>query len=228
MLIGTNTLDPLFDQYCEESSFSHSSPCHGYNYVVRTLQIQRKQQACGKLGVVKLRGRELEVLPAKQKVLLEGCMYVSSFNTEKCGLLEQPSTSIFPGGVFVDCCLISLPEHGSRKLPVFLRNETERDIILPANCIIADLLAVDAVLENHPVTDKNGQKHIVECTTQQAETKNSVKSFDFGPSLPEEWRERITEKLCSFSHVFAQHDLDFGHATKTQHHIKLKDESPIK
>lgn len=38
----------------------------------------------------------------------------------------------------------------------------------------------------------------------------------------------MTEKLSSFSHVFAQHDLDFGHATKTQHHIKLKDETPIK
>lgn len=42
LLIGTNTLDPLYDQYCEEPSFSQSSPCHGYNYVLRTLQIRRK------------------------------------------------------------------------------------------------------------------------------------------------------------------------------------------
>lgn len=56
LLIGTNTLDPLFDQYCEESSFSHSSPCHGYNYVLRTLQMRKKQATSGKLGFMKLRG----------------------------------------------------------------------------------------------------------------------------------------------------------------------------
>lgn len=46
--------------------------------------------------------------------------------------------------------------------------------------------------------------------------------------LPKEWTERITAKLNRFFHVFAQHDLDFGHATKIQHHIKLKDQTPIK
>lgn len=83
-----NALDPLFDQYCDESSSPHSSPCHGYNYVLRTLQVRKKQATSGKLGFVRLGGREQEVLPAKQKVLLEGCMHVSSVNTEKYGLLE--------------------------------------------------------------------------------------------------------------------------------------------
>lgn len=228
LLIGTNTLDPLFDQYCDESSFSFNLPCHGYSHVLCTLQLRKKQATSGKLGFVKLRGREQEVLPAKQTVLLEGCMCVSSVNTEKFGLLEQPSRSTLPGGVFVNCCLISLPQRGSNRLPVLLRNETERDIILPTNCIIADLTLVDSVIENRCVVDEKDQKHVVECFSHQAEAEPCRKSFDFGPSLPGEWKERITTKLSSFSHVFAQHDLDFGHATKIQHHIKLKDETPIK
>ena len=121
-----------------------------------------------------------------------------------------------------------MPEHGSNKLPVLLRNETERDIILSTNCVIADLTVADSVIENHHVVDEEDRKHVVECSTHQAEAKLPGKSFDFGPSLPEEWKERITTKLSSFSHVFAQQDLDFGHATKIQHHIKLKDETPIK
>lgn len=226
LLIGTNTLDPLYDQCCDEFSLSHNSSCYGYRRVLRTLQLRKKQATSGELGFLKLRGREQAVLPAKQRVPLEGYMCVNSVNTEKCALIEQPSRSTLPGGVFVDCCLISLPEHGSNKLPVFLRNETEHDIILPTNCVIADLTVADTVIENHLV-DRGGQKHVVDCSTHQAETCPG-KSFDFGPSLPEQWKERVTLKLNTFSDVFAQHDLDFGHATKIQHHIKLKDETPIK
>lgn len=228
LLIGTNTLDPLYDQCCDESSFPQNPSCHGYRHVLRTLQLRKKQATSGKLGFVKLRGKEQEILPAKQKVVLEGYMCVNSANTEKYGLLEQPSISTLPGGVFVDCCLISLPEHGSNKLPVILRNETEHDIILPTNCVIADLTVAEVVVDNHHAVEKDDQKRVVECSTQQTQEKCQGKSFDFGPSLPEEWKERVMMKLSTFSDVFAQHDLDFGHATRIQHHIKLKDETPIK
>lgn len=130
----------------------------------------------------------------KQKVLLEGCMYVSTVNTEKYGLFKKPSTTTLPGDVFVDCCLISLPEHGSKKLPVLLRNETEQNIILPTNCIIVDLAVVDSLLENRHVVDRDDQKHVVECSTHQAEAKYPVRSFDFGPSLPGEWTERESQQ----------------------------------
>ena len=71
-------------------------------------------------------------------------------------LLEQPSRSTLPGGVFVDCCLISLPEQGSDKLPVLLRNETELDIILPTNCVITELTVADTVIDNHHSVDGDG------------------------------------------------------------------------
>lgn len=228
LLIGTNTLDPLYDQCCDESSLPQNSSCYGYKQVLRTLKLRRKQATSGELGFVKLRGRKQEVLPAKQKVLLEGYMCVNSVNTEKYALVEQPSRSTLPGGVFVDCCLISLPEHGSNKLPVILRNETEHDIILPTNCVIAELVVADTVIENHHPVDGDGQKTVIDCSSHQTRQNCPGKKFDFGTSLSEEWKERVTQKLSTFSDIFAQHDLDFGHATKIQHHIKLKDETPFK
>ena len=91
------------------------------------------------------------------------------------------------------------------------------------------LFAPDCVLPN-PVPDKNNQNVSATCSQQQqtADTKPAL-SFDFGTSpLSEEYKQRITQKLNTFSDVFSHHDLDFGHATKIQHHIKLKDETPFK
>lgn len=53
--------------------------------------------------------------------------------------------------------------------------------------------------------------------------------FDFGDSpIPGEWKDRISQKLCSMPEVFALHDLDFGRTDKVTHHIRLHDETPFK
>lgn len=62
-----------------------------------------------------------------------------SMGDETWAVLEQPAKSILPGGVFVDNCLITLPKSSHFKVPVSLRNETDHDILLPKNCILAEL-----------------------------------------------------------------------------------------
>lgn len=52
-------------------------------------------------------------------------------------------------------------------------------------------------------------------------------NFDDSPLTPE-WKERVTRKLNSLHEAFACHDLDFGHTTKTKHHIRLHVEMPFK
>lgn len=54
LLIGTNTLDPLYEQFCENDSFQDGVYC-GYHQVLRTLRIRHKQSLEGKLGLVNLR-----------------------------------------------------------------------------------------------------------------------------------------------------------------------------
>lgn len=229
LLIGTNTLDPLYEHLCESTLPDFKVLPYGYQQVLKTLASRKRQTDSGKIGLVKLRGRTQKVLLANQKLLLEGFVHASHAKPEQCAITEQPTTCSLPGGVFVDCCFISLPKHSSYKVPVVLRNETNHDITLPTNCVIAELVAPDCVI-SCPEPEKGDPKVSATCNSlQQASNSRPPLSFDFGESpLSEEWKERITKKLNTFSDVFSQNDLDFGHATHIRHHINLKDETPFK
>lgn len=229
LLIGTNTLDIVYEQQCE-NHVTHSQPLnHGYQQVLKALEIRKKHSASGKLGFVKLKGQRQELLPANDKVLLEGYVCANQIKAEHCALLEQPSSSSLPGGVIVDSCLISLPQSSPYKVAVQLRNETNRDILLPTNCVIADLVVPDQITCICRSVQNTNQEMAANCSSKQQPIAESGLCFDFGSSaLPEDWKQRITEKLNGFSDVFSCHDLDFGHATKIKHHINLKDETPFK
>lgn len=243
ILIGTNTLDLLFEQFCDDSSLLDNPYC-GYQQVLKTLQLRHKQNEDGRLGFVKLQGREPDVIPAREKVVLEGFVNVSAMNNEKWALLEQPTISALPGGIFTDSCLITLPTQSPYKIPVVLRNETSHDVVLPTNCVIAEFSVPQEIIEpqNTPVSQQqeaqscqsqtascSSQQQPVSHTSEQQSDKGVNLKFDFGDSpLSEEWKARITQKLNSYSDIFSHHDLDFGHATKVKHHIRLKDETPFK
>lgn len=141
---------------------------------------------------------------------------------ETWALLEQPSESVLPGGVFVDNCLITLPRRSPFKVPVSLRNETDHDILLPSNCILAELSIPHKLVQSSSMRE-------VKLAAASCFSQPERLQFDFGQSpLSADWKARVVESLNSFSDVFSQHDLDFGHATKIKHHIRLKDETPFK
>lgn len=121
VLIGTNTLDTLYEQYCD--AVPPVNAYCGYQQVLQILQFRQKQQD-GQLGFVKLRSSEPDVIPAGQKVVLEGFINVSGISNEKWALLEQPTLSSLPGGILTDRCLITLPARSPHKIPVVLSNET--------------------------------------------------------------------------------------------------------
>ncbi|KAK7886058.1 hypothetical protein WMY93_025679 [Mugilogobius chulae] len=101
--------------------------------------------------------------------------------------------------------------------------------MLPGNCVLAELHIAEQVYDTQNLSNANSAA----CCSLSAESPTSPSkeqlAFDFGDSpLNEEWKNRITQSLSTYSDVFACHDLDFGHATKVKHKIKLKDETPIK
>lgn len=233
LLIGTNTLDPLYEQYCDGNPLASNTYC-GYQQVLKTLQLRRKQNFEGQIGVVKLGRHEPGIIPAGQKVVLEGFISGSEANNERWAILEEPSMSSLPGGIFIDSCLISIPARSPYKVPVVLRNETSHDIVLPTNSVIAEL---GIPHEISPILNTCNPNLLLSpptvCSSQQYshcnEQQSDKVSFDFGDSpLPTKWKKRITQTLNTYSDVFSQHDLDFGHATKVKHRIKLKDETPFK
>lgn len=96
----------------------------------------------------------------------------------------------------------TLPVKRTYRMPVLLRNETQSDITIPPKPVLAEIHAVQQVMEKEHSAVSN-----------VPETKEM--KFDFGESpLPPEWKERITKPLNSMPEVFAQHDLDYGHTDK--------------
>lgn len=56
LLIGTNTLDPIYEQYGKEPLHHLESFPYGYRQVLRTLMVRKKQADSGTIGLVKRRG----------------------------------------------------------------------------------------------------------------------------------------------------------------------------
>ncbi|KAL7841512.1 hypothetical protein SRHO_G00252030 [Serrasalmus rhombeus] len=233
VLIGTNTLDPLYEQFCDGNPLVSNTYC-GYQQVLKTLQLRQKQNSEGQIGVVRLGRHEQGIIPARQKVVLEGFVSRSEANNEKWAVLEEPSISSLPGGIFIDSCLISIPARHPYKIPVVLRNETSHDIVLPSNSVLAELCIPHEISQTYNTYSLSQlSSSSIVCSSQQQprrdEQQTNSLSFDFGDSpLPAKWKKRITETLNTYSEVFSQYDLDFGHATKVKHRIKLKDETPFK
>ncbi len=218
VLIGTNTLDILYEQQLNAKSPMHQPSLFGYRVVLKTLEMRRKQNTSGVLGHVRLRSNVPEVMSAGQTVVVEGSVAVPG-GVDKCVVVEHPSDSSLPGGVFVKRCLFT-PSNGQPvRVPVVLKNETEHDVAIPPRCMIAELHAVESVLPQPHVSPVS--KHLP--------AQESNFALNFGESsLPQEWRDRISAKLSEMPDVFSQHDLDFGHTQKVKHRIQLHDETPFK
>ena len=239
VLIGTNTLDPLYEEFCDDDTLKAATLC-GYVQVLKALQHRHQQYSSGTLGIVRLRGSTPEVIPAGQKVRLQGFIGARAVGSEDWALLEEPSNSNLPGGIFTDRCLITIPTQAPYKVPVILRNESDHDIILPTNCVIAELTVAHEIVHdadpnqepthlNKEPSQADKSQYTACISSQQAQDESPKLKFNFGDSpVPEDWKTKITQRLSDYADVFAQHELDFGHATKVKHHIKLKDETPFK
>ncbi|XP_049332090.1 uncharacterized protein LOC111196705 [Astyanax mexicanus] len=222
LLIGTNTLDVLYEKHFEKNQLKHQSPHHGYKMVLKTLEMRHKQTENCTVGTVRLHSNAPKIIPAGQCSILEGS--VNHRGADRWVVLESPSTASLPGGLIVTNSLISLPDKFHAKLPVVLRNETDHDITLTPNRVLAELHALQQILPSDALN-----KNSIDTSPMTASAIDASIKFDFADSpVPAEWRERIECKLRAMPEVFAHHDLDFGHTNQVKHRIKLSDETPFK
>lgn len=229
VLIGTNALDILYEEHCDDRNPNKLSSVYGYRQIIRVLKLRNREKSSGLIGLTMLKNKVQQVIPAQERVCLEGSMRTNT--TSQYAVIEQPESSTLPGGIFVESCLVTLPKHRPCKLSVWVRNENEHAVTLPSNCVIAELHTPEAIHVRPPDSNK-GRETAACCTISPDTGKEPAKAeliFDFHDSpLPEKWKDRITKSLSDYSDVFAQSDLDFGHASKVRHHINLKDDTPFK
>ncbi len=100
VLIGTNTLDVLYEQSLKSNSPTYQPSSFGYRVVLSTLETRRRQNTSGILSYVRLKGKAPEVMAAGQTVVVEGFVTVPP-GVDKCVVVEHPSNSSLPGGLFV-------------------------------------------------------------------------------------------------------------------------------
>lgn len=219
VLIGTNTMDVLYDKYSDDGSTDYQPAHYGYQAVIKVLELQRRQ-ANYNYGMVKLQGKNPEVILAGKTVVIEGIAVAKNFQGETTVIVEHSPSSSLPGGLIVQSCLVDLPNQRLFELPVILSNVSEHDVVLSAGCKIVDISSYQRVLS------------LQHCASESAKGEPPPKSsvhFNFGDSpIPLEWKEHIVQQLHSMPEVFAQHDLDFGRTDKVAHRIKLSDETSFK
>ncbi|KAL4008013.1 hypothetical protein ACER0C_001865 [Sarotherodon galilaeus] len=227
MLIGTNTLDVLFDIYSETDLANRQPLSCGYKVVFKIIELRRKQTTDNHQGVVKLQGKVPQVIPAGSTVVMEGVALGRGLQDEKSVIVEYPSSSPLPGGLLLKAGLVDFPQRQPHKLPVVISNESDHDVVLPAKCTIAEVSAYQTILlKEH---NKTKQSEPPQRTPETPSSQEPTITFNFGDSpVPLEWKQRITQQLSSMPEVFAQHDLDFGRTDQVRHHIKLSDDTPFK
>lgn len=58
--------------------------------MLKVLELRHKQGQDGNLGLVRLSGKDPQVIPAGHTIALEGLVNVRGFFDEKCVVVEQP------------------------------------------------------------------------------------------------------------------------------------------
>lgn len=216
VLIGMNTLEPLYEQYLGSEVSNFKPATHGYRAVLQLLQLKH-QQSQGPSEGVGLLSEVPVAVPASQTVVVEGSVRALTPSAGEWALLEHPVTSL-PGGLCVRSCLVTLPDHTPYRIPVILTNESEHCVTLPPLSVVADLVVSPQILS-----------HCVSASQTPLREPEVQLEFEFGDSpIPPDWKDRIINKLKSIPEVFSQHDLDFGRTDKVKHHIRLQDETPFK
>lgn len=203
---------------------------HSYKVVFKVLELRQKRATDSHHGLLKMQGRDSQVIPAGRTVVVEGLALASGIQGERSVIIEYPSSSPLPGGLLVKAGLVDFPQLKPYKIPVVISNESDHDIVIPAKCTLAEISAYQSVLlKEHSVVKQKGPTEPLQRPPESQTSQEASISFNFGESpVPSEWKERITQQLNNMPDVFAQHDLDFGKTEKVKHHITLSDGTPFK
>lgn len=103
VLIGMNTLEPLYERYTSSDISNFQPTAKGYSAVLKLLQLKHQQSQLGRVGSVKLLSQTSVLIPSGQTIVLEGSARIDSPTTVQWAVIEHPVSSL-PGGLCVQSC----------------------------------------------------------------------------------------------------------------------------
>ncbi|KAM9741694.1 uncharacterized protein ACNS7B_012695 isoform 3-T11 [Menidia menidia] len=156
VLIGMNTLEPLYEQHLGGNHVQFQPMGQGYRAVLKLLQLKHQQNQSGNAGTVRLLSTTPVLISPGQTIVLEGSVKNTLPSADKWVIVEHPSSPL-PGGLCVQSCLITLPRHPPYKVPVIMKNESEQEVSISPFTIIADIGSAPTVLSQQ-ITSQTSQR----------------------------------------------------------------------
>ena len=87
VLIGTNTLDILYERYCDLNVSKPQMLSYGYRVVLKTLAI-RQRKGASSYGVARLHSKKPQRIPAGQSRVVEGSVRYRASNVKAQVIVE--------------------------------------------------------------------------------------------------------------------------------------------
>ncbi|CAI5678658.1 unnamed protein product [Oreochromis niloticus] len=134
-------------------------------------------------------------------------------------MVEASPTIPLPAGVLLQPMVLPSSALEVDHFVVAVQNQSSRDIVLPEGTIMGQLCTVDTVTATVEVCPKKGK--------DQRELDPLLMNFGDSP-LPNEWKERLRQKLSKRANVFSLSEWDVGLAKGVEHHIRMSDSRPFR
>ncbi|KAK7918879.1 hypothetical protein WMY93_010163 [Mugilogobius chulae] len=218
VVVGTNAfLFRRLFQLCKENGSEVKVSSMRIQAVYDQIQAQPSQSHAEDtaIGQVKWQGPGPLTIAPGEKFYATCKVEQKTTKPQDIVLIEAPAMSQLPSGVLVQPGVLPESDINENSFKVLVHNESEKPTCIQVGTVIAEMHAVDVVtnpqtLESHvQVLDPN--------------------LFDFGDSpVPEEWKNRLRQKLAERRNVFSLDEWDVGLAKDVEHKIRLSDSTPFR
>ncbi|KAK9542055.1 hypothetical protein VZT92_002054 [Zoarces viviparus] len=130
-------------------------------------------------------------------------------------LIDAPTSQSLPAGVLVQAGVLPNADIDINRFTVLIHNESQKKTSIPIGTVIAEMYTVDTVTPVQP------------CNLPADAIDPNLFDFDDSP-IPEDWKNRIRQKLAERQNVFSLHEWEVGLAKGVQHNIRLEDPRPFR
>lgn len=238
-IVGMNVIEELEARYMTEGELKKMDkyiPARGEAIICRVLATVKKEAQCvgpdGKIGFVKLAGRQAVTIPPFSEIVVEGRSRASA--KVKCEVLVEatPNASL-PRGVLVANVLA---ETTGGKIPVRIMNTSKKTIKLMPRSRVATISKPKEALpgevvefeENEGVLHvkglKSSESQAVGCETAPLSIPVQVNTDVLMPPQC----QQLSELLARHRDVFSRDEHDCGYTTTVSHNIPTGDAAPVK
>ena len=212
--------------------------------IYEDFEVSQRAGPAGKVGLVTCRSRDQVTVPANSQKYVSGTVR-NGLGRPVTALLDAPYPRRMPTGMNTVCSLSHIGT-GFQRVKVCLQNQTDVDLHLPRNCVLAEASLPVSVSGMQPSL-KGGPGPSVAASTRMStagttagtnsthvQQASRISEKEFG-KLPFVWgpidakrRDRILKLAYSRSEIFSCHEWDVGLTKEINHEIKLTDETPFR